>query len=227
MARMIPPVVGDETSSPGEKELFDRFVAEPGTEGWAVLHSLDIPDHRRQLMGEIDFVIAVPGLGILCLEVKSHLKVRRDREGIWYLGQDPPSRNGPFRQAADSMHSLRKYVIGRMPTLGHVMFWSAVCFTGVSFSLRSPAEWHDWQVIDAAALSGRPLRSLIGAVLVHARTFIASKPGAGWFDSNSGEPTSVQVDSLVNILRPGFEFYESPKSRRRQREDELLQFTGE
>lgn len=224
---MIPAVIGDETSSPGEKELFNRFIADPGTEGWAVLHSLDVPRHRRQISGEIDFVIVVPGHGVLCLEVKSHRSVRRDPTGLWHLGQDPPNRIGPFRQASEGMHSLREYVTARAPEMRSVLFWSAVCFTQTPFTLSSPAEWHDWQVIDAASLRARPLSTSIRAVLTHARSLIASKSGTSWFEPASEMPTAPDVDALVKVLRPGFEFFESPKSRRRQREDELLRYTTE
>ncbi len=227
MARMIPPVIGDETASPGEKELFRRFLSEPGTDGWAVLHSLDVPDHRRQLMGEIDFVIAVPGQGVLCLEVKSHQSVRRDPDGVWHLGQSPPTRTGPFRQASEATHSLRGYVARRAPELRTTLFWSAVCFTRVPFSIQSPAEWHEWQVIDSAALQSRPLATLITAILAEARSFTASKPSAQWFDPSSPQPSPEQIESLIRILRPSFEFFESPKSRRRQREGELLRYTAE
>lgn len=122
MARLIPTVIGEETASPGERELFEKFQSEAGSEGWAVLHSLDVPRHRRQLMGEIDFVIAVPGLGVLCLEVKSHRSVRRDPDGMWHLGQDTRTRQGPFRQASEAMHSLREYVTARAPELGGTLF---------------------------------------------------------------------------------------------------------
>lgn len=227
MARMIPPVVGDETSSPGERDLFERFSGDTQTDGWVVLHSLDVPRHRRQLMGEIDFVIAVPGLGVLCLEVKSHRSVRRDADGLWHLGQDAPTRTGPFRQASDGMHSLRQHVTGRAPEMSRTLFWSAVCFTRVPFTLTAPAEWHDWQVIDSADLRARPISASIVAVLTHARSFVSSKPNGGWLRNDAVEPTQAQLDTLVRILRPGFEFFESPKSRRRQRDDELLRFTGE
>ena len=227
MARLIPRVIGDETSSPGERDIFERFRTEQGTDGWLILHSLDVPRHRRQLMGEIDFVIAVPGLGVLCLEVKSHRSVRRDADGLWHLGQDSPTRTGPFRQASEAMHSLREYVTKRSPELGGILFWSAVCFTHVPFSLTSPYEWHDWQVIDSAALRRRTLAASIVAVLTHARSLVASKPIAAWFDPRADEPSMAQIDLLVKILRPGFEFFESPKSRRRMREDELLRYTAE
>lgn len=224
---MIPPVVGEETSSPGERDLFERFKADSGAVDWAVLHSLDVPRHRRQVMGEIDFVVVMPGLGVLCLEVKSHRAVRRDPDGLWHLGQDPPTRTGPFRQASEGMHSLREYVAERAPELRGVLFWSAVCFTHVPFSITSPAEWHSWQVVDIAALRARPLSESLSAVIANARALVSSKPTGTWLPAPGAEPTSSQVDSIVKILRPGFEFFESPKSRRRQRDDELRRFTSE
>lgn len=224
---MIPPVVGEETSSPGERDLFDRFKTDPGATDWVVLHSLDVPRHRRQVMGEIDFVVVMPGQGVLCLEVKSHRTVRRDLDGLWHLGQDPPTRTGPFRQASEGMHSLREYVAERAPELRGILFWSAVCFTHVPFTITSPAEWHSWQVIDIAALRARPLSESLSAVIENARTLVSSKPTGKWLPAPGAEPTSAQVDSIVKILRPGFEFFESPKSRRRQRDDELRRFTSE
>jgi hypothetical protein len=224
---MIPPVVGEETASPGEKELFERFRTDPGAADWVVLHSLDVPRHRRQLMGEIDFTIVVPGQGVLCLEVKSHRSVGRDADGMWHLGHDMPTRVGPFRQASDATHSLRDYVRTRAPELRGLLFWSAVCFTNVRFQLTSPAEWHDWQVIDSAALRARSISALVAAVLARARALAASTQSAAWFNATNAEPTAEQVTALVRIMRPTFEFFESPKSRRRYREDELRRYTAE
>lgn len=82
-------------------------------------------------------------------------------------------------------------------------------------------------MIDAGVLRARPLPQLIAAVLEHARNLAANTPSAGWFHPGSGAPTPANIDSLVRILRPSFEFFESPKSRRRQRDDELLRYTSE
>lgn len=224
---MIPPVVGEETSSPGERDIFRKFQRELGTEGWVILHSLDLPRHRRQIMGEIDFVIAVPGMGVLCLEVKSHRSVRRDADGLWHLGQDQPNRVGPFRQASEGTHSLRDFVTRRAPDLSGTLFWSAVCFTHLPFTLSAPAEWHQWQVIDSGALGARPLSQLVTSVLEHARQHASASPTAAWFRAEDGTPTTDQVESLVRILRPSFEFFESAKSRRRQRDEELRRYTEE
>lgn len=224
---MIPPVIGDETPSPGERLVFERLCTDPGTDGWLVLHSLDVPRHRRQIAGEVDFVIGVPGLGILCLEVKAHRSIQRDASGMWRLGQDPPQQRGPFRQAAEAMHSVRAHVVGRDPGLGTLLFWSAVCFTHTPFQLMAPAEWHQWQVIDTSHLSARPLPSLIIGVLSNARDHVRASPSGRWLDPAKAEPTAQQLDQVARILRPSFEFFESPKSRRRQRDDELRRYTSE
>jgi hypothetical protein len=70
MARMIPPEVYGDCASRGEKELFLRLRDAPETKDWIAFHSLDIANHRKQVQGEIDFVVIVPSKGILCVEVK-------------------------------------------------------------------------------------------------------------------------------------------------------------
>src|SRR3972149_10176290 len=107
MARMYPPSVFSGTKSPGEVEVFGRLRDDPVPPSWTLLHSLDIASHRSQLVGEADFVIIVPSMGVLCLEVKGCLSVRRE-QGAWFYGTDPVAdRRGPFRQAAEAMHSVR------------------------------------------------------------------------------------------------------------------------
>jgi len=111
MARMIPQTFPASCPSPGEREIFTRLMDEPSTMSWIVLHSLDIAHHLRQVSGEVDFVIIVPSLGVLCLEVKACYSLRR-KDGLWFYGQsaqgDP---RGPFKQSAEGMHSLRQQVI--------------------------------------------------------------------------------------------------------------------
>jgi hypothetical protein len=86
---MIPPVFDESTPSPGERLLFDRLQRDPGTDDWVVLHSLDLAEHPSQVCGEVDFVVVVPGQGVLCLEVKAHRRVSRDASGHWVLGNRP------------------------------------------------------------------------------------------------------------------------------------------
>lgn len=220
---MIPPILDPKTQSPGEREAFQRLQDDPATDGWIVLHSLDLPHHRRQLSGEIDFVILVPGKGVLCLEVKAHHKVFR-KDGLWFMGGGDPEPRGPFKQASEGMHSLRNRVVARRSTLSNVLFWSAVLFPYVSFSDTSE-EWHPWQVIDAEKWPA-PLSESVLRVLNEARAFVSTSPAGSWFRDDD-LPTSDQCELIAQTLRPDFEFFETPSSRRRTRMEELKRYTDE
>ena len=181
MARMIPATIDPRCPSPGERDLFALFRDEDGTADWTVLHSLDIAQHRRAAGGEADFVVMIPGKGVLVLEVKACRSLVRNDLG-WFYGSDAKAdRRGPFRQASEAMHSLRSR-ISSVSGLNRVLFWSAVVFPYIDFHEQSP-EWHPWQVIDRTALRGRKLSSLIPSVLDTARGWMAEhRTGAAWFD---------------------------------------------
>ena len=134
--RLIPPTISETTQSDGERAVFEALAASadgagrgggggraggaaagPDTAGWTVLHSFDIADHRRRLAGEIDFLCLVPGEGVLVVEVKGCHSLRR-HGGDWYYGRSAePDHRGPFRQASEAMHSLRRRLARQHPEL--------------------------------------------------------------------------------------------------------------
>ncbi len=137
MAKMIPPTCHIGTSSKGEIEIFLRLRDDPSTEGWIVLHSLDIMHHQKQVSGEIDFFVIVPGKGVLCVEVKACHHLER-HNGQWYYGTSTvPDTRGPFKQASQAMHSIRKKLVACDRSLSSVLFWSAVIFPYIPFSAQS------------------------------------------------------------------------------------------
>ena len=241
--RLIPPTIAEDTKSDGERAVFAALAAardgaaagrpdggasaapDPDTSGWTVLHAFDLAAHRRQEAGEIDFLCLVPGKGVLVVEVKGCHELHRS-SGDWYYGSDPePDHRGPFRQAAEAMHSLRRRLTESHPELASVPFWSAVCFPFIDFTESSP-EWCSWQVIDRRALQARSICGLIEGVLDNARRSLADHCAA-WFDLGNGEPTPAQCRVLAGLLRPDFEFYESPKSRHHRLEEEVRHYTQE
>ena len=119
MAYLIPPDYPPGTS-PGEVLVFEA-LREPLTgRGWTVLHSLHIPEHMRQVEGEADFVVLMPGLGVLTLEIKSHLRADYV-DGAWYFGESAgPDYRGPFRQAEMAARSIKRKVVeaGSVPPGG-------------------------------------------------------------------------------------------------------------
>ncbi|WP_406279440.1 NERD domain-containing protein/DEAD/DEAH box helicase [Streptomyces sp. NBC_00191] len=221
---MIPPTFDPKTTSPGEREVFERLRDDPATGDWTALHSLGIAKHPTQSQGEADFVVLVPGLGVAVIEVKSHTSVARLADGNWKLGSHRPARRGPFEQADHAMHAIKN----RTGSVTGVPFTSVVFFTNCRFQITNPTEWHSWQSIDTVAFHRRPISQLITATLKSQRSHLTQAPNAKrWFDPRSSEPAAETCDRLVQILRPSFDFSEPPKIRRYRRHEEVERFTQE
>jgi len=226
LAKIIPDHIDPSCLSPGEKDLFEAFHGDQGTDDWIVIHSLDIAHHSRQIAGEIDFLLLVPGMGVLCIEVKGCRGLYR-KEGAWYYGTNPrPDYRGPFAQAKNAMHSVRKKVMEKYPFMEVVPFFSAVMFPYIEFD-QSSDEWLPWQAIDSQAFLSKPVGELFEEVLAKARFHLSTCDTAKWFKPDKGLPTKQQCELIASHLRPDFEFYESPKIRIRKTYSDLKRFTGE
>ena len=224
MARMIPAVVDPGHSPPGEVKVFELLEHDaPGD--WTVLHSLDIPRHIRQIEGELDFLIIVPERGVVCLEIKSHKRIRRDNDGIWQLGNDDPTARSPFKQASEAMHSVRRRLSGHAG-LSCIPFVSLVGFTHCIFDVPG-TEWEPWQVFDEISLGSMGISAVIERCLANYREKLSQVQTAVWFDESAAEPTSMQCDQIVRALRPSFERVRSPKARKAEAAGEIRRFTEE
>jgi hypothetical protein len=210
---------------PGEKALYRALAQSKDTDDWIVLHSLGIADHVRKPEGEADFVVTAPNLGVLVIEVKSHDYVHVE-DGVWYLGSQKPDTRGPFEQASQAKHSIRKYLKRKQVQLRSVPIISAAWFTAVRARTTLPAssEWHDWEVLDSEDLKN-------GAVAAIRRTFKAGTahldatfPG---FSYGSVGPDLASAKRIALLLRPNFEVGVVAGDLRHAREDQLVQFVEE
>lgn len=220
---MIPPLVGPD-APPGERLIFQRLAEDPDCADWLVLHSLHLADVRRALEGEIDFVVIIPGLGVLCLEVKSHRKADRDANGVWHLGSDAPTTRSPFEQAAKGMHAVLDYLKRTRLQLHNVPIWSAVWFTNAVADLPATPEWHSWQLLDRHDLRAPVSRSL-SAVMVEARSHFTRKFPK--FDASIRQPDASLCKALAAKLRPKFELAMTPKEISKERAAQRLSFIQE
>ena len=217
-ANMLPPFCPAD-APPGERELFRMLKEDPHTAGWTILHSLDIAKHIRAAQGEADFVVLIPDEGILVIEVKSHNSVRYDNSG-WWLGGKNESR-GPYKQASEALHSIRKYLEQR--DLSHsVPMISAVIFTSAPFQITS-SEWHIWQTLDKQSLHARPISTSLITIIQKARQYYSTK-NLAWMRDGVDAPRE-KLNRIVQALRPRFEILASPAERRKQLEDGLRQCT--
>jgi DNA polymerase III delta prime subunit len=223
---MVPPVVGPEVPSEGEREIFRRLRDDAATKDWVVLHSLGVARHATRVAGEIDFVVIIPAVGVLCLEIKGCGTAALRREnGLWFYGPaDHGDPRGPFRQASDAMHSLRREVLGGLPSLAAIQFSSGVVFPFARFDERSP-EWQPWEVIDTAALRSAPVHRLLLALMGHARTHLLSVARPPRLDA--GRPTPLECTAILSALRSNFEVPVDPPARRTGLEAELRKYTEE
>jgi len=227
MATMIPPFVAQETRSHGEREVFRRLRDDPGTQDWIVLHSLGLAEHQERIAGEVDFVVIIPLLGVLCLEVKgsSAANLRRDERGFWYYGpQDKGESRSPFRQASEGMHALRRWIQERQTGFDGVQFSSGVIFPFAPFRPRS-IEWGDWEVIDSRRFLSAPISRLLREMMLAWRTHLLAAPHAPHLAETA--PTASQCESLQNLLRGSFELPVDPRRRSERLREELIRYTAE
>jgi len=225
MAQLIPPHYPLDTS-PGEILLFDKLRGCPAD--WIVLHSLHIAEHVRQVEGEADFIVLIPGRGVLCLEVKGHLQAEY-KDGAWYLGRRAaPNYRGPFRQAEEAARSIKKKVTSSFTQAKRVLFWPAVIFTHCEPAVPgATGEWHPWQLLTRTNLDRTPLDQLLLEIIDHARAFVTSVQSASWFDPGSPRPTESDCLAMRKILRPDVHFVPAMAMIRRDRIDEIRRFTEE
>ena len=141
MARLIPSFMEDRTP-PGEKDVFTLLAA--GPDNWIALHALDLAPWNRGLRTEIDFVVLVPELGILCIEVKSHDRITFDGNR-WY----PDSiRRSPFKQACDGSRTFRRRLVELAPQFRQVPVVHCCIFPRATFEVTPNLSIQPWEVMD-------------------------------------------------------------------------------
>ena len=227
MARMLPPHISDEVKSTGERQIFDLFKNDPGTENWIVLHSLALAKHTKRLYGEIDFLILAPDLGIFCLEVKSG-DTRRE-EGLWKFtnrfGEVTTSARSPFQQAQEAMFSLIGAVqkkFGESHRLSRLLYGFGVMFPHIVFkSEDTEIEW--WQIYDRDSRRS-PVKNYIEQLSKYTRKKVEH---SRWFSEADSIPRKSDVDQLVSYLRGDFEKLAAPRQKLSDVEEQLNEFTAE
>ena len=210
MAKMIPPIMG-ASAPPGERLVFERLKDDPMTADWTILHSLNLARHPTQSRGEADFIVVIPGKGLVCIEVKSHRTITRDAEGIWHLGVDKTEVRGPFRQAEEALNAVIEHLT-RFPQMQYVPAASMVILTSAAFNGAPAAiDWQDWQLVDARRLLTASLGTHVLRAINGQRDVLATSRSTKWFDPISGYPDRDQCDRIVTALRPVFECCESAR----------------
>lgn len=222
MIKMLPTEY-DPKTPPGEKRLFSLIKEQLAGEDWTVLHSLGIAKHVTQIEGEADFLLVIPGKGILIIEVKSHLSVSRDANGFWILGNDKPTQRSPFKQARGQVHSIRQYLRKVMPLGGNsIPIASVVWFTEIDARKKLPpsVEWNTWELLDKSNLAN--IKSAILDSLEKATKLVAEIKSM-----NTLSISESLCSQIVEKLRPKFEISLSSVELSKRRKQNIAQLTEE
>ncbi len=217
MAKMYPNYCIAE--SPGELKLFNYLNESPKTQGWVVLHSLHIARHISKTKGEADFVVLIPNVGLVVIEVKAHHEIKV-KQGSWYFGKDSAPHESPFKQGETAMYSIRKHLIELNPFFARIPFLNVCWFSEIDFPKLSQMEYQDWQVLNILDLDdvASSLLASMNSGIKHLESKLGiSKVNRHGLDSDT-------IESAVQLLRPDFDFTMSEKLFRSERRKELLRF---
>ena len=224
VARMIPSQIDPTVQSSGERRVFDLLASDADTDGWTVLHSLGLARTERHPYGEIDFVVILPGEGIVCLEVKGGGV--SSTGGRWLttdrFGKQTTLSKSPFVQARDSMFALRGFTsdhFGHGSPEANCPITCGVVFTDVACPPLTP-EFERSEVIDFHDLDARPISESIRR-LARAR-LRQHQQGRG-----GRRPTPSDVKALVSYLRPNFDRVPAKVVALGRSEERLLSLTEE
>ena len=223
MAEMIPEFYDDQSTPPGEKDVFGWLSSCPSS--WVVMHSLDLQAWNRNRQTEIDFLVIIPETGILCVEVKSHGSVEVAPSGLWKLNNKSQTRS-PLKQADDATQTFYRRLRGQYPNLAGLPAFRLIVFPRASFSLPKSVEYHSWEIfnqsdclkhVNAGEFCTKVEESLVRSIDQHKFAKPLTNP----------LPAKL-IQELKEFLRPTFKSVPSAKASQERRQahiDNLLRDT--
>jgi hypothetical protein len=139
---MIPGFIDEVSSPPGEVTLYRKL--HQANVGWTVIHSLDLAPFNRMKRTEIDFLIIIPDIGLLCVEVKSHKEIGFDGQN-WY----PESvKKSPFQQAMDARYALQRRLSSELALWKDVPVIHCCIFPNANFSVPRNLSIQPFEIMD-------------------------------------------------------------------------------
>ena len=221
MTRMVPPRVHPKTPS-SERRVFKLLEGAPGTEDWWALHSLALSRRRSGPFGEADFVLGIPGKGLLVLEVKGGRILVE--EGVWSSVSKDGTRHrlgrSPLVQARDAAFAIVDAIRGQFggnSDPGQVVVGSVAVFTD-SISPPDQPSFERWEVLDYHDLKGgQTAGRLLGAI---AKT-VEKVPGK----ARTANATPRVLSQILEFLRPDFDGAIPRAAHIRESEDRIFRLT--
>lgn len=155
MPRLFPVQPDFDDATRAERRVWEDLRDQLPDDA-ALFHHVPLQLGSRE--GEIDLLVAWPGVGLAVIEVKGG-RVVRDADGWWQGPADTAHRIDPVRQVQDARHMLRRYLGQHRSPASHARCVHLVAFPNV----RVPQGWEApdcprQMVIDNDDLVGLGLR---------------------------------------------------------------------
>ena len=217
MANMYPAsLFKEDTQSRAEVKLYEA-LRDQLDGSWDVYHSTSWTENRGaegSRDGEIDFVVAHPDEGVLCIEAKGgDVKLERGRFMRKERGNWVPYDKDPFVQAVDNKKGLDR-MMGAMPRWKelHALVGHAVSFPQIRFTAqRLPPQVRRELILDREDV--RRLDPAVKRALAYHR------------GRNHSGPGKKGMALLQERLMPSFEIEVPLAERFLEEEQHLIQLT--
>jgi DNA replication protein DnaC len=161
MVQMIPaqPRSGANKS---ELSVFTAFEAIVDRPDWVVIHSLTLTDNLFSLHGEADFVVLVPGKGIVIIEAKSPNYAVYEG-GDWHLDKTPKPDKSPLELLNKATAGIHRFLANR-DLFHYVPIARLLWFTTLSrfqFENKTPGDmqFFEWELALSEDLE-KPARAI-------------------------------------------------------------------
>jgi len=218
MPRMIPSSPRQGTNG-SERRVFGALETVMDRPDWVVFHGLVVRRHVERLQGEADFVVVVPGRGVVVIEVKNPRSVDY-HEGQWTLDGTPHPGRSPLEQVDGAVRSIRSYLLHEGVIAGDEPFARLLWFTSIGrhhFGGRAPSDlsFFEWELAWADDL-GRA-REIIEDVLDR---HIAWHDTADAVRHHPEGVTPEKVEAMVEALTRDFSVVADHLDARREAEEQ-------
>jgi len=220
---MIPARPRQDANA-SEKASFMALEGIANRPSWAVIHSLSLTDNLYTIAGESDFVVLVPGKGIVVIETKAPKYVEY-KDGEWYLDKTPKPKKSPLEQLNKATTSIYRF-LDNLEIYEDFPIARLLWFTSISqhqLDNKSPGDmqFYSWEIAlkeDLAKPAETIEKVLDNYIATHKeRKMLTIKPEA--FDEAASE-------RVAKALLNDFKSLRTPESRYVERADiarELLE----
>jgi hypothetical protein len=228
---LIPDNITDFESI-GERLLYLKFRNDGSTKNYYVLHSVFTNFHLKNMTGELDFLVLVPGHGFFAIEVK-HGNVWRSA-GKWHFenknGQVTIKDRSPFSQVDVTMHSIRNFILKKFENnkreqnrFSKILFGTGIAFTGLNEFIDFSPEGHSWQVFTRSSMN-LPISYFIESI---SKGWHDENSGKNFYDVNLSRPTEDDCKKVFQILRGDFDIDYTVINRINDNEQLINEYTKE